>query len=136
MLIDEELKKWIKSHEGFNNMPYTDSVGKITIGWGRNIEDKGISKDEAELMLNNDIKAAYNDLKGFSWYVLAPAGVKKALVNMCFNMGISRLLGFKKMIRALIARDYTKAAIEALDSKWASQVGERAKDVAVMIREG
>ena len=135
MIKDKELKDWIKHYEGFNHLAYRDSEGKLTIGWGRNIEDRGITKEEAEFMLENDIQIAYNDLKGFTWYLLAPDGVKRALVNMCYNMGISRLLNFKKMIQALIKRDYTQASLEALDSQWAKQVGQRAKDIAVMIRE-
>ena len=62
--------------------------------------------------------------------------IEYILISMCFNLGIHRLLGFSKMIKALLSKDYTTAAIEALDSKWAQQVGQRAKDVAVMIRQG
>jgi lysozyme len=136
MVINDRLKRWIKTHEGFNNMPYKDSVGKLTIGWGRNIEDMGITKEEAEIMLENDINRCIESLQGFKWYKMSPDSVKYALINMCFNMGISRLLLFKKMIEALLEKNYTKAAMEALNSKWAEQVGRRATDVAVMIREG
>jgi len=62
--------------------------------------------------------------------------VKNALLNMCFNLGINRLLGFKKMVAALQEKNFTLAAKEALNSKWAEQVGERAKDIALMIRQG
>jgi lysozyme len=131
-----QLRNWIKAHEGYDDHPYICTAGKLTIGYGRNLQDNGISQDEADLMLDNDMKRAEKDLLGFSWYITAPSGVKDALFNMSFNMGLTRLLGFKRMIAALIDKDYTKAAIEALDSKWATQVGQRAKDVALMIREG
>lgn len=134
--IDPKLKAWIKKCEGYSAKPYKDTVDKLTIGWGRNLDDVGISTDEAELMINNDIMSSINDLKQYSWYLIQPESVKNALINMRFNMGMPRLLAFKKMIRALINKDYVRASMEALNSKWANQVGQRAKDVAVMIREG
>lgn len=130
------LKDWIKKHEALRLRLYLDTVGKQTIGWGRNIEDNGISKEEADFMFDNDFARCQRKLAPFPWYVNQPQNVQDALMNMCFNMGIGRLLGFKKMIIALTAKDYTKAAIEALNSKWAGQVGQRAKDVALMIRQG
>lgn len=130
-----ELKEWIKKHEGFSAYPYKDITEHTSIGWGRNLDDKGISAEEAELMLDNDINEVTNQLRTYSWYLTQPKNVQYALVNMCFNLGLAGLLGFRKMIRALIAKDYTTAAQEALNSKWAEQVGQRAKDVAVMIRE-
>jgi lysozyme len=132
----QDLKDWIKKCEGFRAFPYLDTVGKVTIGYGRNIDDLGISAAEAEFMLDNDLARCEKDLSQYSWYLIQPDNVKMALMNMCFNIGIHRLTGFKKMITALINKDYTNAALEALDSKWATQVGQRAKDVASMIREG
>lgn len=132
----DELKAWIKKHEGERLDLYIDTVGKATIGVGRNLSDNGISKDEMELMLENDIKKAIKDLSSYSWYLSQPEGVKAALVNMCFNLGMPRLLGFKNTIRLLINRDYEGAANQALLSKWAKQVGNRAKDVTDMIRRG
>ncbi len=130
------LKDWIKRCEAFKSHPYLDTVGKLTIGWGRNIEDNGISQAEGDFMFDNDFARCERELAPYPWYVNQPEGVQAALMNMCFNLGIGRLLGFRKMIMALTAKDYTTAAIEALDSKWAKQVGQRAKDVALMIREG
>lgn len=132
----KSLKDWIKKHEAFKSHPYLDTVGKLTIGWGRNIEDNGISQEEGDFLFDNDFSRCQRELAPFPWYVNQPKNVQDALMNMCFNMGIGRLLGFKKMIMALTAKDYTKAAMEALDSKWASQVGQRAKDVALMMRQG
>lgn len=132
----EKLRAWLKHDEGYDNMPYICTAGKLTIGYGRNLQDNGISQDEADLMLENDMKRTEKDLLTCKWYIDAPPSVKDALFNMCFNLGLPRLLGFKKMIQAIKDKDYTKAAIEALDSKWATQVHGRAKAVAVMIREG
>lgn len=131
-----KLKKWIKHHEGYRNKPYLCTGNKITIAYGRNLQDNGISQDEGDLMLENDMNRVEKELLAKAWYVNAPSNVKDALFNMCFNLGMPRLLGFRKMIAAIIAQDYTKASIEALDSLWAKQVGQRAKDVALMIRQG
>jgi len=130
------IEDWIKYHEGFRQKPYIDTVGKITIGFGRNLQDNGISKEEADFMFKNDLNRCVNLLSGHQWYVIQPQNVKDALLNMCFNLGIGGLLKFKKMIKALEEKNYTQAAIEALNSKWASQVGQRAKDVALRIRQG
>ncbi len=132
----KNLKEWIKYHEALKLQLYLDTVGKQTIGYGRNIEDNGISKEEADIMFNNDFARCQSELAPYPWYTEQPKNVQNALMNMCFNLGITRLLGFKRMIKALEQKDYTKAALEALDSSWANQVGMRAKDVALMIREG
>lgn len=132
----KSLKDWIKKHEAFKSHPYLDIAEKWTIGWGRNIEDNGISQEEGNLLFDNDFARCQKELSQFTWYINQPENVQDAIMNMCFNMGIRRLLGFKRMIMALTEKDYTKAAIEALDSKWARQVGQRAKDVALMMRQG
>lgn len=116
--------------------PYIDTVGKLTIGYGRNLDDNGISKKEADYLFDNDFDNCERELSQYSWYANQPASVQAALINMCFNLGLPRLLGFKRMIAALKANNRTLAAQEALNSKWATQVGQRAKDVAVMLREG
>jgi lysozyme len=134
-MVDPQTQAWIKKCESLQFKPYTDTTGHLTIGWGRNLEN-GIRLDEAELMFQNDLAHAIHELEELSWYTIQPEHVKNALVNMNFNLGIPKLLKFRKMIEALKSRDYTNAAIEALDSLWARQVGQRAKDVALMIREG
>lgn len=131
-----DIKKWIKNNEGLRLKLYKDTVNKWTVGYGRNIEDNGISKEEADFMFDNDFARCQKELSIYSWYINQPENVQAALMNMCFNLGISRLLGFRKMIASLNAKDYTTASIEALDSKWATQVGQRAKDVALMMRQG
>jgi lysozyme len=134
MTID--LKSWIKAHESYLSHPYLDTVGKITIGFGRNLADNGISIQEGDLLFDNDFARCEKELSPFSWYKNQPQNIQYALMDMCFNMGILHLLGFKKMLDAIESKNYTLAAIEALDSKWAKQVGKRATDVALMIRGG
>lgn len=129
------LKAWIKSYEGFDDKPYVDSVGKLTIGYGRNLEDNGITPAEADFLFNNDLDRTIRELQEYPWYLAAPESCQNGLINMCFNLGITKLLTFKAMISCLIEKDYRKAAMEALNSKWAYQVGKRAKDIALMISD-
>lgn len=131
----QDLKNWIKKYESLKLESYIDTTGHLTIGWGRNLEN-GISIDEAQLMFDNDFNRSVRELEEQDWYINQPEGVQHALINMNFNLGIAKLLGFKKMIAALIAKDYSKASLEALDSRWAKQVHGRAIDIALMIREG
>lgn len=130
------LRDWIIGHEGVKLKPYVCPSGKLTIGVGRNLTDNGISLEEAYMLLDNDIKRCYRELSVYSWFIALDPNRQDAIVNMCFNLGISKLLGFKRMIKALERKDYTRAAIEALDSKWAKQVKGRAIDIASVIREG
>ncbi len=131
----EEVDLWIKRYEGLKLEPYVDTTGNLTIGYGRNLKN-GISKDEAELMFKNDLSRATKELFAFGWFLDQSNNIQTALINMNFNLGINKLLSFKRMIAALTTKNYTLAAQEALDSLWARQVGVRAKDIALMIRQG
>ncbi|MGD9637831.1 MAG: glycoside hydrolase family protein [Alphaproteobacteria bacterium] len=134
---NEELKKDLLIDEGLKLKPYLCSKGKLTIGIGRNIEDVGITKDEAFYLLENDIENVEFELdKNFSWWRNMSEKRQRALANMCFNLGIKRLLGFKKMLSAMEFGDFEKAAIEALNSDWAKQVGLRSTRIAQMIKQG
>ena len=135
--------------EGLRLLPYDDATGQslktgdtikgnITIGIGRNLQDRGISPEEVGMLLENDIEIVRRELAARIpdlWYLL-PDSVQDALLNMAFNMGVPRVMKFRKMWNALRLSDYETAAIEALDSNWASQVGERANRIALEIRNG
>jgi lysozyme len=131
----QDLELWIKNCEGLDLHTYVDTNGHVTVGWGRNLEN-GIRLDEAELMFQNDLKQTIGELEPLAWFSTQPQGVKNALINMNFNLGITKLLEFKDMISALEKKDYTTAAQAALNSVWAKEVHERATDIAVMIRAG
>lgn len=131
---NKTIEEWLIQHEDLENFPYRCSTGKLTIGVGRNLEDTGISDEESLYLLRNDIKRCKSELVKYSWYVRQPEQVKIALINMCFNLGIQRLLKFKKTIKALEEKNYPLAAKHALNSKWAKQVGQRAIDVTELIR--
>ena len=125
----------IIKHEGFRARPYRDSVGKLTIGFGRNIEDFGISWAEALFMLDNDLTRVEEELKSVfkdDWKEL-PVNIKVVLMDMCYNLGLPRFLTFRRMIKAVRDRDWAKMIVEMLDSRWARQVPNRARDLAKMV---
>lgn len=125
------------THEGIRLKPYRDSEGILTIGVGRNLEDKGISESEAMILLDNDITDAYLDSQRLVPNFARLNGPRKqVIVNMMFNLGWPRLRGFKKMLAALAREDFDEAAREMLDSKWAGQVGLRAVQLADIMRRG
>lgn len=126
----------IKSEEGLRLFPYADTQGFTTIGWGRNLDGRGISPLEAQMFFDNDINLVVNQLSEYDFYKFAPENIQSALINMCFNLGLPKLLNFKRMISALNKKNYNLAAREALDSLWARQVPNRAKRIAVLMREG
>lgn len=124
-------------HEGLRRLAYEDSVGVLTIGVGRNIEEVGLSDDEIYYLLKNDIRRCETELdNSFRWYKDLDQVRQEAMINLCFNLGITRLRKFKLALRAMEAKDYEDAADEFLDSLWATQVGQRAVEVAEMIRTG
>jgi len=132
----ELATKQIKADEGLRLSPYECSAGKLTIGFGRNLEDRGISLDEAEIMLANDIRESISELSTFPWFSGLSERRQAALVNMHFNIGHARFLGFKRMIAALEIGDYPQAGAELLDSKYAQQVRQRARRLATMLVNG
>jgi len=125
----------IKIDEGFEGNAYTDTVGKTTIGYGRNLDDNPITKAEATFLLENDLKKVVKQLSIYGFYTQLHASKRAIIINMAFNMGIGGLLKFKKMINALESRDYIEASNQMLDSKWARQVKGRADRLAKQMRE-
>lgn len=134
--LDTIIYQDIDHHEGLRLKPYKDTVGKWSIGWGRNLDDVGISREEAEIMRDNDIFRTIELMDNYlnlDWRH-QPYPVMRALFNMCFQMGVGGVNWFKGMLRALALNDYERAAAEALDSRWAVQTPERAEEVAEWIR--
>jgi len=133
----KRLIEQLKNDEGFRSKPYFCTSNKLTIGYGRNLEDKGITKKEAEYLLKNDIKDAQLDCElifpNFDCYSRAR---RYALINMMYNLGLSKFLSFKKMIRAIKEENWEKAAGEVLDSKYAKQVGGRAERISKLMSSG
>lgn len=125
---------FIKQNEGYRKHPYKCTAGKTTIAYGRNLEDVGISRAEAEVLLRNDIADALHDLlRIFPDFQFLPKDVCTALTDMRFNLGPGGFRKFKKMIEAVKLNDFKKAADEAKDSRWYKQVPNRAKRVCGLL---
>lgn len=134
--MPNQLTEMLIDHEGKKSKPYRCTAGKLTIGVGRNLDDAGLSDDEIEYILNNDIQRTIKELGSFSWFPELNQVRQNALIDMCFNLGFSRFSKFKKMLSAIEQGDYSKAADEMLDSTWARQVGRRSEKLSQMMRTG
>jgi lysozyme len=144
MWTDAELKvvdlasEWVKRHEGLRLKPYRCTAGKLTIGYGRNLEDRGITIDEANNLLRTDLRLAYTDareLAGTAWETMSERR-KAVLVDMSYNLGRWRLSRFVQMWAAIRAGDYVRASREMKSSVWATQVGGRAAFLASVMEAG
>ena len=131
------LRQELIRDEGLRLKPYRCTQGKLTIGIGRNLDDNGISNEEAEILFNNDLRDVESDLdRGIPWWRVLSDARQRVLANMCFNMGLGTLLTFKNTLAAMEAGDYQKAAAGMRASLWARQVGPRADRLIKMMVEG
>lgn len=132
-----KLKTMLLTEEGYRQFPYTDITGHLTIGIGRNIQEVGITIEEALHLLEQDIMRCEHDFwKCLPVYPELSDPRKCVLLDMCFNLGIVKLMQFRKMIDALNKKDYSLAAQEMMDSDWAKQVGHRADKLARIMETG
>lgn len=136
-----KLTSQLKRHEGAEkkrgrHVVYVDTVGKMTVGYGRNLNDRGLSDAEADFLLGNDIQDCWLYMRKdpeFSWFTKEEnlSGPRlEVLMNMYFNLGPGGLRDFKNTLAAIKDCDYGLVAKEMLNSKWAKQVGYRAKELA------
>ena len=131
------LEDQLIDHEGLELKPYRCTAEKLTIGVGRNIEDRGITEDEARYLLKNDIKIVEDELLEKKPVVAGLDAVRqRVLVDMGFNLGIPTLLKFQNMWAAIEEEDFETAADEAMDSRWAKQVGRRAERLCQAMATG
>jgi lysozyme len=139
MKYDERttLRADLLRDEGLRLKPYRCPAGKLTIGVGRNIDDRGISESEALCLLDNDISECQADLRSFEWFARLDSVRQRALLNMRFQLGPAGFRGFTKMLQALAAGDMVAAARHGADSKWArSDAPARAARVLEMLETG
>ena len=143
----DKLTALIAKHEGLRLFPYKDTVGKLTIGYGRNLDDVGISQemakqvlidagitqDMADAMLVEDVSQSIKECQKFEWFEDLNEVRQAVIVNMVFNLGITRFKKFKKTITYLASCNPGYAANEMLDSKWARQVGRRSAELSNMM---
>jgi len=131
------LEDQLIDHEGLELKPYQCTADKLTIGVGRNIEDRGITEDEARYLLKNDIKIVEDELLEKKPVVAGLDAVRqRVLVDMGFNLGIPTLLKFQNMWAAIEEEDWEEAANQAMDSRWAKQVGRRAERLCQAMSTG
>ncbi len=132
------IKAQLVRHEGLGLKPYHCTAGKLTIGIGRNLDDRGITQKEAYAMLERDIQDCEQWLidEISEIYNKLDEVRQSVLLNMCFNLGIKGLLEFKNTLAFIAAGDWERAANGMLASKWAKQVGMRAIELSEMIRKG
>ena len=127
----------LRLHEGERLKPYRCTAGKLTIGVGRNLEDRGITAEESAYLLGNDIdRFATELLRALPWVDQLDEVRQRVLLDMAFNLGMAGLLTFKNTLATIKAGDYQKAAAMMLDSKWAGQVGQRAERLSRMMYTG
>jgi lysozyme len=123
--------------EGLKLKPYRDTVGKLTVGCGRNLDDVGITETEAKYLMANDIVSVCAGLdRALPWWRAIADARQRALVNIAFNVGVHGLLGYRKMLEAMQAGDFKTAAAECLDSDAARDLPNRYHRIANLIEEG
>ncbi|MCL4490472.1 MAG: glycoside hydrolase family protein [Nitrospirae bacterium] len=161
----ESIVDMLKRHEGLRLKPYLCPAGKLTIGVGRNIEDRGfdaeekeklfgnanikpkdyierldrdgITEDQAMYLLRNDISQCMTKLRATVQYFDKLSEARQdVLINLCFNMGLAGLMDFRKMFAAMKDGKYEEASDEMIRSRWAQQVGVRASELSGMMRKG
>ena len=135
----QKLLEMLKRHEGVRSHVYLCSAGYETIGVGRNISKSGmgLSDDEVDYLLENDIVRVIKELSSeYPWFKDLDDVRKDAMIDISFNLGATRLRGFKRALAAMEVADYKLAAKEFLDSKWSRDVKGRSHELASMIETG
>lgn len=143
-----KLKARLNVSEGNREFPYDDATGKrhargvavqgyLTVGVGHNLDAKPLSPKVIDLILEEDIADAMADLdRRLPWWSKLDPVRQSVLVDMTFNMGINKLLGFVNTLRMVQSGDYLGASKGMMNSLWAKQVGRRAEELARMMRTG
>ena len=138
--MTEQLLEMLKRHEGVEHHIYRCSAGFWTLGAGRNVDPQGglgLSEDEVDYLLQNDIERVIKELSAeYRWFNSLDDVRKDAMIDISFNLGATRLRGFKRALAAMEVADYKMAAKEFLDSKWSRDVKGRATELCYMIEMG
>jgi len=133
----------LKKHEGTgpikngNLMPYQDSVGLLTIGYGFCLDRSGLTEQEATLLLQHRTDKILDQCHTeFDWFKTLTDARQAVVISMVFNLGFNGFKNFKRTIAHIDARDYQGAGVEMLSSKWAEQVKVRAHELSRMMKTG
>lgn len=136
-LNEQRLVASLEKHEGYRDKAYQDTEGVWTVGYGTNLQELEIDEFQARRWLMDDLLEAIRGAKRFPEYRDLNTQVRREVfVEMVYNMGPSRVAGFKNMLSAIRRNDWADAADEMLDSKWARQVGQRARTLADLMKRG
>ena len=131
----KDLLESIKHHEGFVGHVYDDSLGIPTIGYGFAIKDLVLEEDLCDEILLRKLRILGRSVMSkFPFFDSLPSDCKTVLMEMCYQLGVTGVSKFKKALKAMEDGDWEKAADEMLDSKWAKQTPNRAKEMSDIIR--
>lgn len=130
------LEQKLIEHEGLRLKLYKCSMGKWSVGVGRNIEDNGITSDEAEYLLKNDIQTARLAAFKYPWFKSLDDVRQEVVIMMIFQLGAKTFAGFKKTIAAIHAGNFDLAAKEMQKSAWHNQTPRRCEEMAMIMRNG
>jgi lysozyme len=130
-----DIAELLIKHEGLKLFAYKCTAGKTTIGVGRNLDDRGITRGEALIMLEHDIADFTKQLsERLYWFDDQPEKAKAVMISMTFNLGLSGFLKFINTLEHIKQGQYSLAAADMLQSKWSMQVGKRATELAEILR--
>ena len=126
----------IKKHEGYVGVVYKDSLGIDTLGYGFAIKDLELDADVCDIILERKLKALHDMIKiKFKWYGYMPQEIKDVVIEMCYQLGVGGFSKFKKTIAYLQNQQFHDASEEMLDSLWAKQTPNRAKELSKRVKE-
>ena len=129
----DKLINRLKEHEGFDGLPYKDITGNLTIGYGTKLP---LEPDEAELLLKHRLYKKRTELiNKWNEFLSLPGSVQEIVLEMCYQLGVNGFLTFKKTIKFLENRQWEKASVEMLDSRWARQTPNRANKLSELLSE-
>tara|TARA_Y100000004_G_scaffold79196_1_gene89034 strand:+ start:216 stop:626 length:411 start_codon:yes stop_codon:yes gene_type:complete len=134
--MNDKLIESIKQHEGYVGVVYKDSLGIDTIGYGFAIKDLELDRDICDMILERKVKDLQSmvNLK-FTWYSYMPQEIKDVVMEMCYQLGVGGFSKFKKTIAYLQNKQFHDASQEMLDSLWAKQTPNRAKELSNRVKE-
>ena len=126
----------IKLHEGYVSRVYKDSLGIDTIGYGFAIKDLNLAEDICHIILQRKLELLEKNInKRFDWYKDMPQPIKDVVAEMCYQMGVTGVSNFKKTITFLKNKQWRRASVEMLDSRWANQTPGRANELSERVKE-
>ena len=132
----ELARQVIERHEGYTRFPKPDAHNTLEVGYGLNLNRRGLYRDEADWLVIQEVTRLYGWLSSFDWFSPMSVNRQAALIDMAYDLGEDGIEEFARMMAWLDSRDYASAADEMLNSKWAIEVGQRAADDARLMRDG